>query len=99
MRKRTLALLLALAMLLTFALSGCGGNETSSTASGGNTSTSTPADTGDESSTAETSETGEEGGETTGTPAAGDAMTQVNTPRAETLIVDGCAVRRPQAPG
>ena len=37
--KRTLALLLALAMLLTFALSGCGGNETSSTASGGDTST------------------------------------------------------------
>lgn len=88
MRKRTLALLLALAMLLTFALSGCGGNETSSTASGGETSTSTPADTGDESSTAETSEPATSETTEGGTPKAGDAMTQVNTPRAETLIVE-----------
>ena len=80
MRKRTLALLLALAMLLTFALSGCGGNETSSTASGGDTSTSTPADTGDETSDTETSEPATSETTEGGTPKAGDAMTQVNTP-------------------
>lgn len=46
MKKRTLALLLAMAMLLTCVLAACGGNETSSTASTAGTSSSTEAETG-----------------------------------------------------
>lgn len=72
MKKRTLALLLAMAMLLTCVLAACGGNETSSTASTAGTS-----------STTETGDTGE-----TGTLAADGMTTAVGTPRSETLIVE-----------
>ena len=80
MRKKTIALVLAMVMLLTLALSGCGGDTTSSTASGtGGTSSTT------DGSTASTDDGGETS--TTGTAAEG-ITTAVNTPRSETLIVE-----------
>lgn len=75
MKKRSLALLLAMAMLLTCVLAACGGNETSSTNSTVGTSSATT-DDGE-------AETGN-----TGTAAADGITTAVGTPRSETLIVE-----------
>ena len=81
MKKRTVAALLALAMVLTCMLSACGGGDTSSAstpAQGGDTSTaSTP-----EESKAESKE------ESQSDPAPTGEMTDVGTPRNETLIVE-----------
>lgn len=80
MRKKTIALVLAMVMLLTLALSGCGGDTTSSTASGtGGTSSTT------DGSTAST----DDGGEASTGALAGDGITtQVGTERSQTLIVE-----------
>lgn len=82
MKKRTVAALLALAMVLTCMLSACGGETASSTAStngGDNSTASTPADndTSSEESKAESSSNASSG-----------EMTDVGTPRNETLIVE-----------
>ena len=74
MKKRTLAALLALVMLLTFVLSGCTGN-TDDTTDPASTASGTT-DTGDTGDTADTGDTG-----------SGE-MTEVGTPRTETLIVE-----------
>ena len=81
MKKRTVAALLALALLLTCMLSACGGETGSSTASQGGASTaSKPADEQPEESKPAESKTD--------TPPPSGEMTDVGTPRNETLIVE-----------
>lgn len=81
MKKRTLALLLALVMVMTCAMSGCGNGETGSTVS-------TPASQGGTESTP-ASKPAESGSSQEGnTPAASGQTTEVGTPREETLIVE-----------
>ena len=88
MKKRTLALLLALVMLMTVALAGCGNNTTSSTASESSAAESSEAS----SSKAEESSASEESSApevtATGNYAASGIVTEVGTPREETLIVE-----------
>lgn len=81
MKKRSLALLLAVAMMLTCILAGCGGGgTTSSTASKADTSSGTESKTTDD--TPDTDDT------STGKLAADGITTAVGTPRSETLIVE-----------
>lgn len=87
MKKRSIALLLAVALLFTMVLSACGGN--------GDSSTGSTASTGGDSSTASTGddasqpEGGNEGGEVdTSNLAAYGLTTDVGTPREQTLIVE-----------
>ena len=81
MKKRTVAVLLALAMILTCMLSACGGDSNSSTSTqqGGNSTASAAG----ESKPADESKPAEENN----TPSDGP-MTDVGTPRNETLIVE-----------
>ena len=80
MKKRTLALLLAVAMLFTVVLSACGGNDTSSTGSTDSSSSSA----GESSGEAE-SKTDDELKENV---ASAGITTDIGTPRNETLIVE-----------
>lgn len=79
MRKKTIALVLAMVMLLTLALSGCGDNNNTSSGS---------TDTSGTSSTTTSGTTSTDDGASTGTLAAAGITTEVGTPREETLIVE-----------
>ncbi len=79
MRKKTIALVLAMVMLLTLALSGCGDNTNTSSGS---------TDTSGTSSTTTSDTTSTDDGASTGTLAAAGMTTEVGTPREETLIVE-----------
>ena len=79
MRKKTIALVLAMVMLLTLALSGCGDNNNTSSGS---------TDTSGTSSTTTSGTTSTDDGASTGTLAAAGMTTEVGTPREETLIVE-----------
>lgn len=79
MRKKTIALVLAMVMLLTLALSGCGDNNNTSSGS---------TDTSGTSSTTTSDTTSTDDGASTGTLAAAGITTEVGTPREETLIVE-----------
>lgn len=79
MRKKTIALVLAMVMLLTLALSGCGDNTNTSSGS---------TDTSGTSSTTTSGTTSTDDGASTGTLAAAGITTEVGTPREETLIVE-----------
>ena len=82
MKKKTLALLLALVMVITCCLSACSDSGTPSAADdGSSTSTTSGEDTGDDTSTEDTNTEG-------GTPAAEGIVTEVATPREDTLIVE-----------
>ena len=82
MKKKTLALLLALVMVITCCLSACSDTGTSSAADdGSSTSATSGEDTGDDTSTEDTNTEG-------GTPAAEGIVTEVATPREDTLIVE-----------
>ncbi len=85
MKKRTLALLLAVAMVLVCVMAGCDGGT-----GGSSTAESKPADTSSaaESKPAETSSTAESKPAETGKLAADGITTAVGTPRSETLIVE-----------
>ncbi len=78
MKKRTLALLLAMVMVLTCIMSSCGSSSSSST-------TSTAASS--ETTTASSSTTSTAASSETSTSSSGE-MTTVGTPREETLIVE-----------
>lgn len=77
MRKKTIALVLAMVMLLTLALSGCGGDTTTSGTTSGDTST-----------TSGTTSTDDGGEASTGALAGDGITTQVGTERSQTLIVE-----------
>ena len=77
MRKKTLALVLAMVMLLTLALSGCGGDTTTSGTTSGDTST-----------TSGTTSTDDGGEASTGALFGDGITTQVGTERSQTLIVE-----------
>ncbi len=81
MKKRTVAALLALALVLTCMLSACGG--------GDNSSASTPTQSGDTpASSAGESKAESKEESKSDTPAPSGEMTDVGTPRNETLIVE-----------
>lgn len=77
MRKKTIALVLAMVMLLTLALSGCGGDTTTSGTTSGDTST-----------TSGTTSTDDGGEASTGALTGDGITTQVGTERSQTLIVE-----------
>lgn len=88
MKKRSIALLLAVAMLFTMVLSACGG-ESNSSSQGSSSEAGTSSAAGNESSSEAGGESSAESSEaSTGNKAAAGITTEVGTPREDTLIVE-----------
>lgn len=87
MKKRSIALLLAVAMLFTMVLSACGGDSNSSS-QGSSSEAGASSAAGNESSSEAGESSAESSEASTGNKAAAGITTEVGTPREDTLIVE-----------